>query len=258
MPLHSATHVSSDRSRIAQVIRMLALPIILGWVALTVITNVAVPPLEEVGKEHTVSMNAQEAPSAVAMRQIGYQFGEFKSDSAAMLLIEGDEPLGADAHRYYDELINKLEADIHVEHIADFWGDPLTASGAQSNDGKAAYVQLYLRGNMGETLSNDSVTAVRDIVDKTPAPPGVRTYVTGGAPLIADQRDAGDESILKVTIITLVVIAVMLLIVYRSVVTMLLVMFMVFLELGAARGIVAVLSYYQIIGLSTSRRAFSP
>ena len=86
-----------------------------------------------------------------------------------MVMLEGEQPLGADAHQYYDDLIEKLEADTaHVEHVADFWGDPLTASGAQSNDGKAAYVQVYLRGNMGETLANESVTAVRDIVDQNP------------------------------------------------------------------------------------------
>ena len=197
----TSSDTRTEPSKVAHLIRILALPIILGWLALTVITNVAVPSLEEVGEAHTVSMNAKDAPSAVSMREIGSTFKEFKSDSAAMVILEGEQPLGADAHHFYDELIKKFEADTaHVEHVADFWGDPLTASGAQSNDGKSAYVQLYLHGNMGETLANDSVTAVRDIVDKTPAPPGVKAYVTGGAPLISDQRDAGDKSIAMVTV----------------------------------------------------------
>ena len=51
--------------------------------------------------------------------------------------------------------------------------------------------------------------------------------------------------------ITIGVIAVMLLLVYRSIATMLLILFMVFLELGAARGVVALLAYNEIIGLST-------
>ena len=47
-------------------------------------------------------------------------------------------------------MVEKLEADTkHVEHVQDFWSDPLTASGAQSNDGKAAYVQVYLRRQPG-------------------------------------------------------------------------------------------------------------
>ncbi|MEU0496143.1 MMPL family transporter [Mycobacterium sp. NPDC006124] len=240
------------RSKIAHFIRAFAPFIVLGWFALTVVSNVAVPSLETVGEAHTVSMNAKDAPSMLSMQEIGATFKEFSSDSNAMIILEGDEPLGADAHRYYDELVKKLEADTaHVEHIQDFWGDPLTASGAQSNDGLSAYVQVYLHGNMGETLANDSVKSVQKIVADTPAPPGVKTYVTGGSALVSDQTEAGNTSILIVTIITLVVIALMLVLVYRSVVTMLLVLFMVFMELGAARGIVAVLGYYQIIGLST-------
>ncbi|MDT5109948.1 MAG: putative drug exporter of the superfamily [Mycobacterium sp.] len=243
---------STERSKIAHFIRVMAVPILLGWLALTVITNVAVPPLEKVGEAHTVGLSAKDAPSMVSMRQIGSDFKEFDSDSSAMVLLEGDKPLGPDAHAYYDGLIKKIEADTaHVEHVQDFWSDPLTASGSQSNDGKAAYVQVYLRGNQGEALANDSVTALREIVDSSPAPPGVKAYVTGGAPLVNDEHHAGDKSILVVTIITLGVIAVMLLLVYRSFGTMILILLMVFSELGAARGIVAFLGYTEIIGLST-------
>jgi RND superfamily putative drug exporter len=240
------------RSKIAHVIRVLAVPILLGWIALTVVTNVFVPSLEKVGEAHTVSMNAHDAPAFIAMQRVGANFEEFDSDSNAMVILEGEQPLGADAHHYYDELVEKFRSDpAHIEHVADFWSDPLTASGAQSADGKSAYVQLYLRGNMGETLSNESVTAVRDIIAETPAPPGVKAYATGGAALNADQRVAGDKGAMKATVVTLVVIAVMLLIVYRSIATMVLILFMVFVELGASRGIVAFLGNTGVIGLST-------
>ncbi|WP_083043880.1 RND family transporter [Mycolicibacterium elephantis] len=246
------TEVRGERSRIAHTIRRLAVPIVLGWIALTVLTNVAVPSLEEVGEANTVSMNAHDAPSFIAMKRVGSDFGEFDSDSNAMVVLEGDKPLGSDAHRYYDGLIDKLKADTaHVQHVADFWGDPLTAAGAQSNDGKAAYVQVYLRGNLGESLANESVAAIRSIVSQSSPPPGVDVYVTGSGSLVADQHQAGDKSVIRVTVITLVVIAVMLLFVYRSVTTMFMVMLVVFVELGASRGIVAFLGHHEVIGLST-------
>jgi RND superfamily putative drug exporter len=138
-----------------------------------------------------------------------------------------------------------------VQHIQDFWGDPLTAAGSQSTDGKAAYVQVYLAGNQGETLSLESVDAVRDIVAHSPPPDGVKTYVAGPAALIADQFEVGSKGIAKVTAITLLVIVVMLLFVYRSVVTTILVLITVLIELAAARGVVSVLANYGIIGLST-------
>jgi RND superfamily putative drug exporter len=239
------------RPPFAQMILRLSVPIAVFWLALAAITNVFVPQLEKVAQAHNVGLSSHDAPSYQAMKRIGKVFQQFNSDSAAMIVLEGDQPLGADAHRFYDILVRKFEQDKkHVEHVQDFWGDPLTAAGSQSADGKAALLQVYLTGNQGETLANQSVDSVRDIVDHTPPPPGVKAYVTGAAPLITDQFEVGSKGTLKVTLITIAVIAIMLFWVYRSV-TVVLVLFTVMIELTAARGVVAVLANAGIIGLST-------
>ncbi len=248
----AAPPVHDRRTGVAKWIRRLAVPIIIGWVVLVGILNSAVPQLEVVGQMRSVSMSPSEAPSVIAMQRVGKVFDEYKSDSAVMIVLEGDEPLGADAHRYYDELIDKLEADpTHVEHVQDFWGDPLTAAGAQSADGKAAYVQVYLAGNMGEALSNESVLQVKKIVEGLPPPPGLKVFVTGGSALVADQQIASDRSIRIIEIVTFIVIITMLLLVYRSVLSVVLVLVMVVLTLSATRGVVAFLGYHELIGLST-------
>jgi len=236
----------------ARSVHKFALLIVLAWIGLVVALSVFVASLDIVGKAHTVSMSPKEAASMQAMKRVGQVFNEFDTDSAIMIVLEGDKPLGDDAHHFYDQLIRKLEADKnHVEHVQDFWGDPLTAAGAQSNDGKAAYVQVYLVGNQGESKANDSVKAVRQIVDSASPPPGVKAYVTGAAALTADQSAAGERGVIKVTIITFIVIIVMLLWVYRSIVTVFITLLMVVFELFAARQVVAFLAYNNIIGLST-------
>ncbi|WP_409366025.1 MMPL/RND family transporter [Mycolicibacterium austroafricanum] len=242
----------SVAGRISRTIRWWSVPIVLGWLLIAVCTNIFVPQLEEVGEANNVGLSSPDAPSLIAMKRMGAVFDEFDSDSSAMLVLEGDEPLGAEAHRFYDTLIQKLSADTtHVQHIQDFWGDPLTAGGSQSGDGKAAYTQVFLAGDQGDSLSLESVGAVRDIVDNTPPPPGVRAYVTGGAPLFADQILVGGEGLVKVTFITIGVIIVMLLFIYRSAVAMLLVMLTVIVEMSAARGVAALLADSGLIGLST-------
>jgi RND superfamily putative drug exporter len=247
----SNTHIGAHPI-IPRMIRLFSVPILLGWLALTVIVNVVVPQLEVVGQNHAVSLAPNDAPSMQATKRVGQDFHEFNSNSSAMIVLEGDQPLGDEAHHFYDGLIKKLEADTkHVEHIQDFWGDPLTAAGSQSADNKAAYVQLYLAGNQGESLANESVAAVRNIVASTPPPPGLKAYVTGPAPLTADQQHAGDKSIRLITMVTIGVILLMLLLVYRSITTVLLVLVMMFIELAAARGVVAFLGYHDLIGLST-------
>ena len=238
--------------RVATWIRRLCVPIVLFWVAVAALTNVLVSQLEAVGEEHNVALSSPDSPSLQAFQRIGEVFHEFDSDSAAMVVLEGDQPLGADAHGYYDELVKRFNADTkHVQHVQDFWGDPLTAAGSQSPDGKAAYVQVFLAGNQGEALSLESVDALRDIIAKTPAPPGIHAYVAGSAAQIADQFEVGNESTVTVTLLTVGVIAVMLLIVYRSPVTMILALITVLVEMSAARGIVAFLANAGVIGLST-------
>ncbi len=243
---------SVPRPRVPRVIHRIALPILLFWVALAALPNILVPQLEEVGRLHNVGLSSPEAPSYQSFKHIGKVFHEFDTDSSAMIVLEGDKPLGADAHKYYDALIHKLEQDTkHVQHIQDFWGDTLTAAGSQSTDGKAAYVQLFLNGAQGEALANESVDAVRATVDQMKPPPGVKAYLTGAAPLIADQFTEGSKGSNKVTALTIAVIAVMLFFVYRSFATTALVLATVLIEMAAARGFVAFLGSVGILGLST-------
>ncbi|OBF27080.1 hypothetical protein A5724_03240 [Mycobacterium sp. ACS1612] len=248
----STQHRSHDRLVVARTVRRFAVPVILGWLVITLLVSIGVPALEQVAKEHAVSLSAQDAPSLKAMKRIGELFRESGTDGIAMIVLEGEQPLGDDARQYYGQLIRQLTADTkHVQHIQDFWGDPLTAPAAQSADGKAAYVQLNLAGNQGEALANESVEAVRNIVQRTPAPVGVKAYVTGPTPLLTDLAATGDRATVKITVATVVVIFIMLLLVYRSITTVLLVLAMVGVQLAAVRGIVAFLSDVGVIRIST-------
>ena len=236
----------------ARTISRFSVPIILAWLAITVIVSIGVPSLEQVEKKHSLSLSANDAPSFKAMKRMGEDFRESNSDSTAVIILEGQQRLGADAHKYYDRLIRQLQADPeHVRHIQNFWGDPLTAAAAQSADGKAANVQLDLAGNLGQDSANESVQAVENIVNRTPPPPGVRAYVTGPAALAADVLSSGNKTVITITAVAIAVIFAMLLLVFRSIMTVILVLLMVGIELQVARGIVAFLGEHEIVGLTT-------
>ncbi|WP_343601147.1 MMPL family transporter [Mycobacterium sp.] len=240
------------RPKFMRFVRKFAVPIILAWLLLTVAVNVLVPPIESVARNHAVTMSPKDAPAEIAARRIGEKFHESNSDSIAMVVLESDTKLGDDAHRYYDSLVDKLQADPeHVQHVQNVWGDPLTAAGVESRDGKAAYVQLNLAGDQGSTLGNASVKAVRTIVADSAPPRGLKVYVTGPAPLITDMNEAADKSMFTMMGVTGVVIMIMLFIAYRSVRTVLLILVMVGFEMGTARGLVALLGNSDLLGFST-------
>ncbi len=247
-----SAHQKETRTKIPRTIRALAVPIILVWVAYTAAVNLLVPQVEKVGMANAVSMSPQDAPAVIAAKRMGQKFGESSSDSIAMVVLIGDQPLGEAAHRYYATLVDKFKADKkHVEHVHDFWGDMITAAGVQSSDGKAAYVQLNLAGDQGSTEGNHSVDAVRQIIDDTPPPAGLKAYVTGPAPLTTDSLEASDRGMIKMTVVTMIVITIMLALVYRSVSTVLLILAIVGVEMGAARGSVAVVGHLGLMDFST-------
>ena len=246
MSAHSST------GGVAGFIRKAALPILLGWIVLTAALNLLLPQVEIVGEHAAVSMSPQDAPSVIAAKRMGVKFQESKSDSIAMVVLTGDKELGDDAHRYYDTLVEKFNRDKkHIEHVHNFWGDAITAAGVQSSDGKAAYVQVNLAGDQGSTEGNDSVAALRTIIADTPPPAGVHAYVTGPAALTTDSLKTGDASMVKMTVITMIVITIMLILVYRSVSTVLLILAIVGIEMGSARGAVALFGQLHLIDFST-------
>ena len=222
--------------------------------AYTAAVNLLVPQVEKVGMANAVSMSPQDAPAVIAAKRMGAKFQESTSDSIAMVVLVGDQPLGEAAHRYYATLVDKFKADTkHVQHVHDFWGDMITAAGVQSSDGKAAYVQLNLTGDQGSTQGNHSVDAVRAIIHDTPPPAGLHAYVTGPAPLTTDSLEASDRGMIKMTVVTMIVITIMLALVYRSVSTVLLILAIVGIEMGAARGTVAVVGHLGLMDFSPSR-----
>jgi RND superfamily putative drug exporter len=233
-------------------LRILAVPIVLFWVFVAVLVNVIAPQLEIVGELHAAPMAPEDAPSMTSMKLMGGNFQEFNSNSTIMVVIEGQQALGPDAHDYYNAIIKKLQQDpAHIQHIQDFWGDTLTAAGAQSSDGKAAYVMINLAGEQGQTLANEGVEAVRKVIEETKSPPGVQAYVAGPAALTRDEHVIGNASLGMITVITLVAISIMLLVVYRSIITTLIQLFLTFLALLTARGVVSVLALHDVFGLTT-------
>ena len=79
--------------------------------AFTAAVNLLVPQVEKVGMANAVSMSPQDAPAVIAAKRMGEKFQESTSDSIAMVVLVGDQPLGEAAHHYYATLVDKFEAD---------------------------------------------------------------------------------------------------------------------------------------------------
>ncbi|OBI54870.1 RND family transporter [Mycobacterium sp. E787] len=248
-------HLAEQRPRrpfVPRMVRIFAIPIIAFWALLAVSTNTFMPQVERVAEELAGPVVPHYAPSQRALLSIGAKFHESDSTSLAMLVFEADRPLGDADHHYYDDLVRRLKQDPrHVQYVMDLWGKPITAAGAQSLDSKCSYVLLRLAGDIGQMQANESVAAVRDIVAKDTPPPGLKVYVSGAAPLASDTVAIANSSLNDITIVTIFLIIGMLLLVYRSIVTLFVPLAGVLFEMLVAKGIISFLGHFGYIELSS-------
>jgi len=252
MSEHRLDDAPVKRPLIPRLVRAFAIPIILFWGLVAVTTNTFMPQVERVAEELAGPMVPHYAPSQRALLHIGEKFHESNSTNLTMIVFEANLPLAVADHEYYDGLMRRLEGDKqHVQYVMNLWGKPFTAAGAQSLDGKAAYVLLRLAGDIGQIESNQSVAAVRDIVAKDTPPPGLKVYVSGAAPLASDTVSIANNSLNNVTIVTIILIVVMLLLVYRAPSVLLVPLLGVLIEMLVAKGITATLGHLGYIELSS-------
>lgn len=245
-----STH-STQKPFFARAIRKFSILVVLAWAAFTVVINTVVPQLEPVTDANQGPLVPLDAPSSRALIHIGESFQESDSNSLAMVILEGDHKLNDADHKFYDVLASKLENDKkHVQYVMNLWGQGTTAAGVQSSDGQAAYTLVRVAGDQGSTVSDESIRAVRELVAEVQPPNGVKVYVSGSAPLSTDMLQVGNQSMIRLMYVTIAIITVMLLIVYRSVATALLTLLVVMVELSCGRGVVAFLAYHKFIGIS--------
>jgi RND superfamily putative drug exporter len=221
------------------------------WVLAAAAGNLLVPQLESTAHNHARGFLPADAPVNVAGVKMDQQFHDGTGGNLNYLVLESDHQLGAPERAYYDHMVAALRTDTaDLDSLMDLWSDPVTASGAQSTDGKAVYTMLRLRGELGAAKANAALDSVRRVVAAVPAPPGVQTYVTGPGATIADELTAIDKQMLVITGVTVVLIALLLFVVYRSAITSAIPLITVGLGLGVARAVVAYLGERNLIEVS--------
>ncbi|WP_457142054.1 MMPL family transporter, partial [Mycobacteroides abscessus] len=229
----------------ARLLRVLAIPVVIFWVAAAAALNIFVPTLEETTAANAKAMIPRDAPSSAAAITQGQDFQESDYTSMAVVVLEAQgRQLGEQDHKYYDEMVRRLLDDKeHVQSLMNLWGDPVTRSGQQSADAQAATLTVRPTGDLGDADSNRSIKAIRGIIEKLDKdkPEGLTVYVSGPAPLASDTLNAADESMVTLTIVTIVVIIAMLLIAYRSITRAIIPLFGVLITLATARGVVSLL-----------------
>ncbi|ANE80089.1 hypothetical protein A7U43_12865 [Mycobacterium adipatum] len=212
------------------------------WVVLVGALNLAIPQLEQTVAERSAPFMPADIPAAQTLRQMSQAFGVPESSAIGSVLIVNEQGIGPAEEKLYGELVEALRADTgNVAYALDVFGNERMRDIALSPDGKAINVLVAGVGDVGSTEAHKNTIAIRDTIHSLSTPPGVQLYYTGPSPTLADLFSSMDFSLLIITAVSVVLIMVVLLVVYRSAVTALIPLLTIGIAMGAARPVISLL-----------------
>jgi len=233
----------------SQVLRRLAAysidhkAIVIGaWLLAAIALNAVVPQLEAVVRKQAVDPIPASVASLQALTAMGEAFHEPGAAATAFVVMGNPKGIDGAARTGYDRLVARLRAQPeHVQSVRDLLSDPIAAKQVVSADGKAWWLPLGLTGHFGGPDAAEAIDAVRVTAEEVFDGSGTVVHVTGPAATFADQTETAEADLLVISIATLILIGLILLVVYRSVVTALLPLLVIGASLAVARGMLAAL-----------------
>ena len=226
--------------------------LVLGmWIIVAAGLNLVAPRLEQVAFQKSGPLLPESAPSLVTLKNIGIQFGESQASALGYLVLEDHRGFNDADRTYYDEIITKIRSNkSQIDSVQDLLGDPATSQIAASEDGKAVYAIVRFHGGVGSATQREGQSFIRALIDHTPKPSGLTAYLTGPAPTIGDEIAAQDHSVTLITAVSVGMIVVLLLCVYRRFSTILVPLLSVGVALAVSRPIVALLGMHAGLDVS--------
>ena len=190
--------------------------------------------------------SATEDPDDAAIDNAG-------TDNILLVVLTNDKGLGPADEAVYRSLVDKLRKDTaDVLMMQDFVSTPPVREVVTSKDKKAWYLPINLAGNLGSGPAYVAYQNVADIVDETVDETTLTAYLTGPAVTVVDITDVSQRDLHMVEAATAIMVLLILLLIYRNVVTMLLPLSTILISFLTAQGIISALAP---LGLGVSGQA---
>jgi len=218
--------------------------IVVLWLGTAAVLVALAPPLSEVGSQDTADFLPGDAPSQEADRLIAQLFPDDPSRDAAIVVVERDAGLTSDDREFIAQLVETFESqewDQSIRRVQSAATEPDLAPILRSRDGEAELLVISLASAPFSTSTNAAIDDLRSLLGDT-APEGLSTHVTGIAGLAADQADALVESFDRTAVVTIVLVLLILVLVYRSVVAPLLALSTIGIAFLVAQGLIGYLA----------------
>ena len=220
--------------------------IIAAWIVVAVILTLVAPNIDDVAVSDQRAFLPSSAPSLDANELVKKHFPDRVSPSGAVVVIDAGQGNRADegpAATFVDDLSSWLsgpDAPSGVDQVlSPALGDEQTRASLTSPDGQVALVLVRFDAMGTEPSTQEGLAAIRDRLEQASSDIGV--YLTGDGPILAAYGSDSQGSLDSTTWITILLVIVILLIIYRSPVSPIIPLATIGLAYVISRGVVAFL-----------------
>lgn len=234
--------------RLGHIVLRFRFALVVAWIAAAAAAVLFAPSLKDVGTADETSFLPRDVESMQARDLLATAFPADASSGTATLVASRPGGL-SEADRAYLGLLGEwilapsAPEAVHdiVVNVQSATRRPELASLFRSADGVVELAQVQLSVAPFQRSANDAVDAIRERIEGT-LPAGLRVDVTGPAGLGRDYLAAVAEGTDRTTLVTLVLVIVILLLIYRSPITALVPLVTIGVAFLVSRGILGVLA----------------
>lgn len=227
------------------------------WIAMAIALPLSFPSLGEMAERNPLVILPSDAPSTVTAQKMAEAFQEPGNDNLLVVALINENGLTPADEAAYRKLVDALRDDVtDVVSVQDFVSTPPLRPFLTSEDKTTWVLPVGLEGELGTPRAFDSFNRVAAVVTHNAAGSTLDVHLTGPAATVADLTVAGEHDRLPIEIAIAVLVLGVLLLVYRSAVTMMLPLVTIGSSLVIAQAVVAGYSYLTGSGVSNQSIVF--
>jgi RND superfamily putative drug exporter len=229
---------------VARIVARWPWPVVLAWMGAAGAVYLTAPPLREVAVQDNSAFLKETEPSVVGAIELARIWPEDDIGNTGALVFRKDSGLTQSDEKLIREAESWLASDAAPDNVRSTqspFSRPELQEALTSSDGKVILLVIVFTTAPFSPETDLAVEAIRAHLDEI-VPTDLEVHLTGNAGVATDQSIAINTAVERTTLITLVLIVLILLWVYRSPVTILVPLTTVGVALGVSRGVIALLA----------------
>ena len=226
------------------------------WIAVAAAVSLGIPPLAVVIGQKQAAIMPDDAPVMVATRDMVAAFHDKGTDNVLLAVLTDDKGLTPADENTYRTLVDKLRQDTaDVVSQQDFLSTPEVRPVLSSADHKAWYLPISLSGHAGSAEGQVAYVNAAKLIKSVVSGTTLSAHLAGPAATAADLVMISERDLHVIELGTGAMVLLILLLVYRNLVTMMMPLVTIGISLATAQGVLAGLAELGL-GVSSQTMVF--